>query len=184
MLLQMFLWMPQRSKYKALKSNETMKYFLLHCRERDDVKIYTVSAQCCSTLYWSNILHTDSQKRNRGQKQAKTQILSIHHCQKFEMNGMSFHHCCCHGWSSDCTSLWIIADKILGSPAVDPLFPLSPRHITSSRNHWGAASLTSTHFPHLLSQSIRSHSLGQQSRPISIHWAAFYTRVPSDIIAV
>lgn len=42
----------------------------------------------------------------------------------------------------------------------------------------------STHFLHLLSQPIRSHSLGLQSRPISFLHADFYTRVPSSVIAV
>lgn len=47
---------------------------------------------------------------------------------------MSLHHCSCHSRSSACTSLWIIADKILGCPAEDPLlpspllFPKSPSH--------------------------------------------------------
>lgn len=97
---------------------------------------------------------------------------------------MSFHHCF---WSPGCTLLWIIADKILESPMVDPSPPNpppSPHHITSFRNHWGAPQLTSTHFPHLLSQPIKRHSLGQRSKPIGFHCADFYTRVPSDVIAV
>lgn len=43
---------------------------------------------------------------------------------------MSFRHCRCHGRSSDCTSLRIIADKILRSPAVDP-----PPHLQSPSHH-------------------------------------------------
>lgn len=72
-------------------------------------------------------------------------------------------------------------------PPLPPLFlpgPSSPRHITSFKNHWGAPCLTSAHFPHLLSLPIRSHSLRPRTRPISFHCVDFYTRVPSDVIAV
>lgn len=115
----------------------------------------------------------------------KTHILSIFHCQKARTREMSFHHGRCYcNWSPVCTSLRIIADQILGSPAV-PLpaqVPVISYH--SKITGRGAPQLTSKHFPHLLSQAIRSYSLGQKSEPISRHCSDSSTRVPSDLTAV
>lgn len=115
----------------------------------------------------------------------KTHFLSIFHCQKARTREMSFHHGCCYSnWSPVCTSLRIIADQILGSPAA-PLpaqVPVISHHSQIAGR--GAPQLTSKHFPHLLSQAIRSHSLGQKSEPISCHYSDSSTRVPSDLIAV
>lgn len=66
----------------------------------------------------------------------------------------------------------------------NPLHPPAPITSHHSEITGGAPQLTSTHFPDLLSQSIKRHSLGQQRKPISFHCADFYTRVPSDVIAV
>lgn len=78
-----------------------------------------------------------SQKWNRGQKNCKTHIL-LHPTTSRNvrwMEEMSFHHCCCHSRISASTSLWIIADKILGSPTADPpppqSLPLPPVPVTS-----------------------------------------------------
>lgn len=115
----------------------------------------------------------------------KTHIFSIFHCQKARTREMSFHHGCCYcNWSPVCTLLRIIADQILGSPAV-PLpaqVPVISHHSKIAGR--GAPQLTSKHFPHLLSRAIRSHSLGQKSEPISCHCSDSFTRVPSDLIAL
>jgi len=54
--------------------------------------------------------------------------------------------------------------------------PRSPSHQIDQTTR-GPLCRASARFPHLLSQDIRSHSLGQPSRPISFYCADFYTEV-------
>lgn len=82
-----------------------------------------------------------------------------------------------------CTSLWIIADKVLCSPAVEPL--LSPASVTSHHSkltrglHGWRAHTFLVSYLSLLGAVLG----GKQSKPIGSHWANFYTRVPSDVAA-
>lgn len=82
-----------------------------------------------------------------------------------------------------CTSLWIIADKVLCSPVVAPL--LSPVSVTSHHSKltrglhgWRAHTFLVSYLT-LLGAVLG----GKQRKPIGFHCANFYTRVPSDVTA-
>lgn len=70
----------------------------------------------------------------------------------------------------------------LRKPRSGPPPPWSLSHPIIQKS-LGGSCVRSTHFPHLLSQPIKSHSLRRQRGPICSHFADFYTRVWTHVKA-